>query len=367
MVAYSADTQGTLADQFRDMTEEILIVDDDPATIQLMARVLKGVGRLRFAMGGTVALRMMRESAPDIVLLDAEMPAMSGFEICEAMKADPALRGIPVIFVTSHDDAAFELRSFELGAADFITKPVRGARLLARVKTQLRVKQLQDQLRQLSSTDALTGIANRRRFNEVMASEWSRCLRGEELTLVLFDVDHFKLYNDHYGHLAGDECLQRVARALSAACARSTDVVARFGGEEFAVILPQTPRDGARAVTRRMLEAVADAGIPHHASFSSSVVSVSAGVASCDAASPCWSGGKLTVASAPMHVATETNLLLAADRALYVAKQNGRACAYLLDVADFEHPERARAIGVTGDGAARDRQLNEADAVPLVA
>ncbi|MEP6620663.1 MAG: diguanylate cyclase [bacterium] len=329
------------------MPDNILIVDDDPGTIRLMARILKGVGHLRFATRGAEALHCMSECVPDLVLLDAEMPMMSGFDTCAAMKADPALRDVPVIFVTAHGDEALELRCFELGAADFITKPVRESRLLARVKTQLRVRQLTAQLRRLSTTDALTGIANRRRFDEVMGSAWSRCLRGEPVTLVLLDVDHFKLYNDHYGHPAGDACLCLVAEALTHACDRSRDLVARFGGEEFSVILPHTPREEARAVTQRLLDAVADVRIPHAAPFAGPIVTVSAGAASFDQSSPCWSTGHMSVRTDPARAVTEAELLIAADRALYAAKQHGRARAYYLDVADFDRPDRATALAVS--------------------
>ncbi|MEP6733318.1 MAG: diguanylate cyclase [bacterium] len=344
------------------MTGDILIVDDDHATIQLIGRILNGVGRLRFAMSGVHALKLMREAVPDLVLLDAEMPEMSGFSICDAMKADAALRDVAVIFVTSHDSAEFELAGFQHGAVDFIAKPVREPVLLARVKTQLRVKQLTDQLRLLSTTDTLTGIANRRRFDEAMTNEWSRCLRGDELTIALFDVDYFKPYNDQCGHQAGDACLQMVARALSGACARTADLVTRIGGDEFAVILPQTAREGARAVIRRMLDAVADVRLPALDSATMSpmsTVSVSVGVASCDAASACWSAGKVPRYNPPMHANTSTELLRAADRALYVAKQNGRARAYFLDVADVEFPERAFALAVPHESTARPHLARE--------
>ncbi|MEP6619992.1 MAG: diguanylate cyclase [bacterium] len=328
----------------REKTAYILIVDDDPGTIQLMERILRGTGQLRFALGGAHALQMMRDEAPDLVLLDAEMPGMSGFELCDAMKADPGLRDVPVIFVTSHDDADFELQGFEHGAADFIGKPVREPLLLARAKTQLRVKQLADQLRLLSTTDALTGLANRRRFDDALANEWSRCLRGSEMSLIMLDVDHFKLYNDHYGHPAGDACLKLVARALGSVCTRSGDLVARFGGEEFAVILPQTPRDGACVVARRILEALADARIAHVTSQTLPVVSASMGVSVHDARSPRWRGAAASEVHPPEDAISAADVLLAADRALYAAKEGGRARAFLLEVADVAHAERAREV-----------------------
>jgi DNA-binding response OmpR family regulator len=136
--------------------DNILLVDDDPGAIQLMARILSNVGSLRFATSGEDALRLARESAPDLLLLDTEMPGLSGFETCRALKADPALADVPVIFVTSHGEAAFEVSGFELGAADFIAKPVSPPLLLARVKTQLRVKRLSDELRRIATVDGLS-------------------------------------------------------------------------------------------------------------------------------------------------------------------------------------------------------------------
>ena len=148
------------------MNENILLVDDDPAMIQLLARILAGVGNLRFATSGVDALQLARESVPDLILLDAEMPGMSGFQVLDALKAEPAMADVPVIFVTSHSDAAFEVAGFEMGAADFIAKPVNGRLVRARVNAQLRVKHMADILRLISTTDSLTNVANRRRFDE---------------------------------------------------------------------------------------------------------------------------------------------------------------------------------------------------------
>src|SRR5450631_2127981 len=179
------------------MTDNILLVDDDPGTIQLLGHILSGTGTVRFATSGEDALRLARELVPDLMLLDAEMPGMSGFQVMAALKADPALADVPVIFVTSHCEAAFEVAGFEMGAADFIAKPVSAPLVLARVKTQLRVKRLSDELRRVAITDALTGVANRRRFDDALEREWSRARRcGEALALLMIDIDHFKRFND---------------------------------------------------------------------------------------------------------------------------------------------------------------------------
>lgn len=138
------------------MNDNILLVDDDPGTVQLLGRILSDSGNLRFATSGEDALRLARESAPDLMLLDAEMPGMSGFQVLEALKAEPALADVPVIFVTSHSEAAFEVAGFEMGAADFLAKPVSAPLVLARVKTQLRVKRMGDEFRRIATTDGLT-------------------------------------------------------------------------------------------------------------------------------------------------------------------------------------------------------------------
>ena len=336
----------------------ILLVDDDPGSIQVLSRILAGQGQLRFATSGVDALRIARESVPDLVLLDAEMPGMSGFEVCEAMKADYLLADVPVIFVTSHCDADFEVAGLATGAVDFIAKPVRAPLVVARVKTQLRLKQMADTLRQRATIDGLTGVANRRLFDDALAREWLRAQRtARPVSLLLIDVDHFKLYNDRYGHPAGDACLRAVADALNSASLRPADLVARYGGEEFTLILPNTPRAGAKHMAHRVLDAVEALGIPHQASLTGRHVTVSIGVACYDDASDCWiepsSDSRPTGLQA--SCCTSDDLLAAADKALYAAKHGGRAQARLLDVGDADQPERAGEI----TPAQRERRVRE--------
>jgi diguanylate cyclase (GGDEF)-like protein len=317
------------------MSQNILLVDDDPGSIQLMGRMLSGVGELRFATSGEDALRLACKSPPDLILLDAEMPGMSGFDVLRAMRAEQTLADVPVIFVTSHCEAAFEVAGFEKGAADFIAKPVSALLLLARVKTQLRAKHMADELRRIATIDVLTGVANRRRFDEALAREWRRILRsGDPLALLMIDVDHFKPFNDRYGHPAGDACLRSIAQALVRASVRPADLVARYGGEEFAVLLPQTPRGGAQQVADRVLDSVAALGIPHEASLTAPHVTVSVGVACYDNESGCWvppSTESRYADDLRAHCAT-VDLVQAADIALYSAKNGGRAQARLLDI-----------------------------------
>jgi diguanylate cyclase (GGDEF)-like protein len=324
--------------------DDILLVDDDTGSIQLMARILGNIGMLRFATNGADGLRLAHESTPDLILLDTEMPGMSGFETCRALKADPALTDTPVIFVTSHSEDAFEVSGLDLGAADFIAKPVSAPLLLARVKTQLRVKHMSDELRRIATIDPLTGVANRRRFDESLEREWRRGQRANEpLALLMIDVDHFKLFNDRYGHPMGDACLCFVAKALGRTTLRPGDLVARYGGEEFAVLLPQTSRGGAEHVARGILDAVTALAIAHDASLTAPYVTVSVGIGCYDEESERPIPGPRIGKDLRAH-RLAVDLLNAADRALYCAKRAGRAQAWLLDLAHVDNPELARDI-----------------------
>jgi diguanylate cyclase (GGDEF)-like protein len=329
------------------MNDDILLVDDDPGTIHHLARILAGSGKLRFATSGKVALQLARESPPDLILLDAEMPGMSGFEVLDTLKAEPAMVDVPVIFVTSHSDTAFEVAGFEQGAADFITKPVNARLVLARVKAQLRVKRMADELRRISTTDFLTNVANRRRFDESLEREWLRARRaGDPVSLLMVDVDHFKLYNDRYGHPQGDACLRNVAQALIRAGLRPADLVARYGGEEFMLLLPQTARRGAECIAHRILDAIEAMGIPHETSPTARIVTVSIGIACHDDASACWVGPSADSRFAPQPHArcSVRDLVQAVDKALYAAKRAGRAQASLLDISDVDTPQLASSI-----------------------
>jgi diguanylate cyclase (GGDEF)-like protein len=325
--------------------DSILLVDDDAGSIQLLGQILSELGNVRFATRGEDALRLVHESPPDVILLDAEMPGMTGFQLCRSLKAEPDLADIPVIFVTSHTETAFEVSGFDMGAADFITKPVNASLVLARVKTQLRVKRMADELREIATTDLLTGVANRRGFDVALQREWRRARRCDEpLSLLMIDVDHFKLFNDRYGHAAGDNCLRSVARVLVQASMRPVDVVARYGGEEFVTLLPQTARGGAAHIAHEILGAMEALGIVHEDSPTAAHVTVSMGVACYDDQSACWvpftpeNRHARNVTSRPSPL----DLMNAADRALYSAKRAGRAQGRLLDIADVESPLLAR-------------------------
>ena len=329
-ISASTETIGPRSLAKPDKHISILLVDDDPGAIQLMGRILAGVAQLRFATNGNDALRLARESVPDLILLDAEMPGMSGFELLKMLKVEASLAEVPVIFITSHNEAGFEVSALDMGAADFIAKPLRSSRVLARVKAQLRVKHMADELRFTATTDALTGVANRRQFDELLEREWLRARRsGDPVSLLMIDVDHFKLYNDLYGHPKGDICLRHVAQVLKRACRRPADVVARYGGEEFMILLPQTPRQGAQHVARQVLEAVAAFGILHDDSQTTHYVSVSVGIACFDDANAC------RAYDSPASLGA-SDLVRAADKALYSAKHAGRGQAKLRDIGDAD-------------------------------
>ncbi|MEO8215148.1 MAG: diguanylate cyclase, partial [Myxococcales bacterium] len=268
-------------------------------------------------------------------------------ETCQALKADPALGDLPVIFVTSHSEPAFELKGFEVGAADFIAKPVSAPLLLARVKTQLRVKRLADELRRIATIDTLTGVPNRRLFDQSLETEWRRSRRtSDPIALLMIDVDHFKLFNDRYGHLAGDACLHSVAQALRRTSLRPGDLVARYGGEEFVVLLPQTSRSGAEHVANGVLDAVAALGIVHEASSTAAHVTVSVGIGCYD-----QDGQSRAQPRDAFRFTEDTrircspiDLVETADKALYSAKHCGRAQARLLDLINLNAPHLARDI-----------------------
>ncbi len=308
------------ADHARDRRLPVLlIVDDQSANIQTLYRAFSQDHQVLMALNARAALEVCEKQPPDLILLDIMMPDIDGFALCEALKADALTRDIPVIFVTARNDEAAETRGLEAGAVDFISKPINPAIVRARVKTHLTLKAQSDLLRQWVYVDGLTGVANRRHFDERLAQEWSRALRqGTPLSVVLLDVDHFKRYNDRYGHLSGDECLHTIGQSLLKNIRRPADLAARYGGEEFACILPDTDLDGAMHCARQLGEAIRALALPHADAGDTQIVTVSLGVCSTRP-----SAGK----------GDASDLVQAADQQLYTAKAQGRdrACGQLLD------------------------------------
>lgn len=297
---------------------KLLIVDDQPINIQVMHQVFGADYQVFMATNGEQALTLCKTNPPDLVLLDVVMPGMDGFEVCTQLKANPDTRNIPVIFVTAHSDAAQETHGLSVGAVDFISKPVNPAVVRARVKTHLTLKFQSDILRNLVFLDGLTGVFNRRYFDQQLGVEWARAARNHTpLSLIMVDVDHFKLFNDRYGHQAGDDCLRTVAQTLKSGLRRPSDLVARYGGEEFICILPETGFDDAMAMAQEMQRMVRAHKIPHALSQCGGVVTASLGLAT------------RTVQSGGNAVA----LVGLADTQLYLAKDGGRGqvCGAKLD------------------------------------
>lgn len=302
----------------------LLLVDDDPGAIRVLRAALRAYKHVRFATNGADGMRLALEKTPDLILLDSEMPGESGFSLCERLKLERSLSDVPVIFVTSHDDLEFESRALGLGAADFLPKPISAARVELRVRLHLQLKHQLDQLRALASTDGLTGLANRRIADETLTREWRRAQRsGRPLSLLLIDVDYFKLFNDRYGHPAGDACLRQVAARVRSAARRPTDLAARFGGEEFAVVLAETALSGACRVADSIRRAIIESSIPHEGSAVAPHVTVSIGAACLGGEPP-----DAQLGSAPPPPSLRqfelADLIEAADQALYRAKKSGR-------------------------------------------
>lgn len=287
----------------------LLIVDDQPLNIQALHRVFADDCQVFMATSGAQALQLCSQQLPDLVLLDVQMPGMDGIEVCLRLKADAQLRETPVIFVTAHQDAETETRGLGCGAVDFISKPFNPAVVRARVQTQLKLKLQSDLLRELAFIDGLTGLHNRRFFDERFAAELQRAQRNNtSLAVALIDVDFFKRYNDHYGHLLGDDALRGVALALRTVLKRPGDMVCRYGGEEFACVLPETDEAGAQAVAQALEQAVRALRTPHAQSEVGPVLTVSVGVA----------------VGVPAADCSLASMLLLADTQLYRAKAQGR-------------------------------------------
>lgn len=290
--------------------ETVFIIDDSKFEINLLRLVLQDIYTIQSASNAQEALQLLHKNPlPDLIVLDVLMPNMDGFSLCKSLKENPSTKDIPIIFITAKVDAADETKGLEYGAVDYITKPFNPAIMKARIKTHLELKRRHDQLATLSSIDGLTQIPNRRRFDDFLDLEWNRAIREKiPLSVMLLDIDHFKFYNDHYGHIAGDECLKSVAHAVSTLVHRSTDLFARYGGEEFAIILPNTGITGIHFLSKAILAKIHNLNIPHEYSPVSSHVTCSIGGA----------------AFIPSPDSSKTDFLNQVDKALYQSKTNGR-------------------------------------------
>jgi two-component system, cell cycle response regulator len=286
------------------MAQKVLAIDDSPTILALLKARLKDEPIvLHCADSGKAGLAMAAEVKPDLILLDVNMPDLDGHEVCRTLKANPATINTPIIFLTGADSVEEKIKGLELGATDYITKPFDPAELRARVRAALRTAYLLDLLSRKAMIDGLTGLWNRSYLDVRMLAEVAHARRtGQPLSCLMVDVDRFKSINDHYGHPFGDEVLRMIAATLGASC-RTEDIICRYGGEEFCVLLPNTAVLGAVDLAERLRTAVEKESLK----FKAELVNVTAsfGVAELD----------------PNNAAV---MLSSADQALYEAKQTGR-------------------------------------------
>lgn len=297
--------------------EKILIVDDNKQNIDLLLDLFKDDYRVSVAITPERALKAARnDPKPDIILLDILMPGMDGYEVCALLKQDESTQNIPIIFVTAVSEVMDEAKGFALGGVDYITKPFHPPMVKARVQMQLNLKRKQELLEEFAFIDALTEIPNRRRLEEVLNREWHRASRsGQPLSLLFLDLDHFKQFNDTYGHGRGDEALRRTAREVQRNLRRAGDFVARYGGEEFVVVLPYTDEDTASSTARMLSDAVDGMGIVHESSPVAPHLTVSIGL----------------VTVRPTADQCIDDVMKVLDKAMYAAKSDGRHVIKVLE------------------------------------
>lgn len=310
----------------------VLLIDDQPMVAEGIRRMLDGETDINFHYCDTPsnAIPMAQEVEATIILQDLVMPDIDGMTLVRFFRANHLTKDIPIIVLSSKEDPVVKSDAFSNGANDYLVKLPDKIELIARIRAhskhylmqlerdaaffalremQKQLEQSNKELQRLSALDGLTGIANRRQFDETLVSEWQRALReGSEVSLILLDIDYFKPFNDTYGHQRGDECLQKVARALQDTIRRPADLVARYGGEEFVAILPTTTFEGAQALSANLQKAVHALKIPHEASDVSDTVTISIGMA--------------TVV--PDEQLSPEQFIEMADKALYAAKERGR-------------------------------------------
>ncbi|NOY62013.1 MAG: diguanylate cyclase [Gammaproteobacteria bacterium] len=342
----------------------VLLVDDQPIVAEAIRRMLADEADIDFhyCQDPSNAIKMAAEYQPTVILQDMVMPDIDGFVLLRFFHSTPGTRTIPVIVLSTKDDPAVKSEAFELEASDYLVKLPDRVELIARIRAHSRsymaqkerdeafkalrvlkkeLEQKNAELYRLSSQDGLTGIGNRRRFDEFLESEWRRAIReSSPLSLILIDIDHFKPFNDNYGHQSGDECLQRVAQALARGVRRPSDLVARYGGEEFAVILPNTATEGAQKLAEALRVEVEALAVSHEHSSTADCVTISMGVAS----------------TIPLTGMAAPELTKMADQALYRAKEAGRNrfCVWRLekDAVTAYDKEEERLSRVLADGPA---------------
>ncbi len=313
------DTQGKMPGP------RVFLVDDQLIVAEGIRRMLAGESDIDFyyCQNPTDAINAAAKYQPTVILQDLVMPDVDGMTLLRFLNKSPATSKVPVIVLSSKEDPKIKSDAFENNAADYLVKPPEKIELIARIRAHSRSylahqaldeahKELEEKnaiLERISSEDGLTGIFNRRSFDQFLQKEWDRAIREKtNISLIMIDIDHFKGYNDHYGHQGGDDCLCQVASALAEAVGRPGDMVARYGGEEFVVVLPNTDIDGAALIAEKLRRKVEGLALPHNYSTTANYVTISLGVA----------GIVPAVDSDP------DTLIKQADAALYESKESGR-------------------------------------------
>ena len=310
----------------------VLLIDDQVMIAEAVRRVLSSEEDIEFhyCQDPTKAIKLATEINATVILQDLVMPDIDGLMMVRYFRVNKSTAKIPIIVLSTKEEASIKSEAFKLGANDYMVKLPDKIEMIARIRyhSQAYIIQLERDeafsaleesksklaeanltLQKLSSLDGLTGIANRRSFDETLHKEWNRAMRNKKsLGIIMLDIDFFKLYNDHYGHQGGDNCLNIVANGLESAIHRETDFLARYGGEEFSAVLPDTDLAGAVKVAEEMRFAIADLRLEHAKSKVSDIVSVSLGVS----------------AMIPLLGTDPEVLIAAADQALYKAKEDGR-------------------------------------------
>lgn len=304
------------------MAERIMIVDDEVSNIDALCDILCPEYNVIVAKNGASAITMAEKHIPDLIMLDIIMPDMTGFEVIAKLKHSNLTNKIPVIFITGLDDIKNEEKGLLLGAVDYITKPFSGSIVKARVKTHLQIVEYINTIENMCMIDALTGLANRRYLDSQLPIEWERAAReATAIAFIMIDIDHFKNYNDTYGHPQGDTLLKAAAAVFKKSLFRPADLVARWGGEEFAVLLPETNMNGAIEVAERIRKNIEQMDVIC-TDGTVTKVTISLGVNSRE----------------PVirnNIGLE-NFVALADKALYVAKKTGRNCVRSTEGLDEE-------------------------------
>lgn len=310
----------------------VMLVDDQSFVAEMLQRQLSGEKDINFhyCQDPSQAISIAEKIGPTVILLDFTMPEIDGLTLCHYFRAHPSNRDIPIIMLSSNDDPATKAQAFEAGANDYLVKLPDSIELIARLRyhsaayinklqrddayralraSQMALEELNMKLIKLANIDSLTGLANRRHFDERLSTEWMRAMRNRKpLTLFMFDIDLFKLYNDNNGHLEGDECLKQIASAAERRIRRPADTVARYGGDEFIVLLPETDASGALAVAEALRADVENLHIANSGSTVSPYVTITLGVTTI----------------VPRVNSTPDQGLKLVDNALYQAKEAGR-------------------------------------------